>query len=573
MSRIPSFLQKTLFATAALSCMATSCLAKESLPNVELTGGLLFQIIASEFALQRQDPASAFQTYMQTARTTKDPRLAKRAFEIADGAHAFEQAAEAARLWENLSPENVDAQLAKVLSQIRQGDLSNKTQENAKKLILQAQTESEKLKRFSAITLQAELGSQEKQQVLNFVRPLAAVCHDKKEAALTLAKLYRQTGNEEIGRRYAKEAWEQLPDNTVALLEYADCLMSHESQQAIRILERFVQKHPQDYDAQLGLAKAYARTQNKEGVKKQLQILEPFTQTLPNLAFTLASVCDNVGLMDETKRFLMIFERTAKKQNAFSDRLPRTYLSLGMIDYRQHHYEAAAEWFNQVEKNSEFYPQARLFLAQSLAANKQFEQALKVLDKTEVKGKIRTDFLHKRAQILYESGKNSQAYNAMKEALDSDPKNASILFQCAIMANDLKRLDEAEKYLLKAIELYPNEADFYNTLGYLWIDNNIKIKQARPMIEKALSIEPNNAAYLDSMGWLLYREGNFKQAQYYLEKAVSIFKDKEIMLHLIEIYQLQGNTPQAMEILRQLLKQSPDDPAIHSLMDRLNLHF
>ena len=121
---------------------------------------------------------------MQTARTTKDPRLAKRAFEIADGAHAFEQAAEAARLWEDLSPENVDAQLAKVLSQIRQGDLSNKTQENAKKLILQAQTESEKLKRFSAITLQAELGSQEKQQVLNFVRPLAAVCHDKKEAAL-----------------------------------------------------------------------------------------------------------------------------------------------------------------------------------------------------------------------------------------------------------------------------------------------------------------------------------------------------------------------------------------------------
>ena len=134
MSRIPSFLQKALFTTAALSCMASSCPAKESLPNVELTGGLLFQIIASEFALQRQDPASAFQTYMQTARTTKDPRLAKRAFEIADGAHAFEQAAEAAALWENLSPQNVAAQLAKVLSQISQGDLSNKTQEIEKKL-------------------------------------------------------------------------------------------------------------------------------------------------------------------------------------------------------------------------------------------------------------------------------------------------------------------------------------------------------------------------------------------------------------------------------------------------------
>ncbi len=573
MSRIPSFLQKVLFTTAALSCMASSCPAKESLPNVELTGGLLFQIIASEFALQRQDPASAFQTYMQTARTTKDPRLAKRAFEIADGAHAFEQAAEAAALWENLSPQNADAQLAKVLSQIRQGDLSNKTQERAKKLISEAPSESDKLKRFTAIALQAELGSQEKQQLLNFIRPLAALCHDKKEAALTLAKLYRQTGNEELGQRYAKAAWEQLPDNTVALLEYADSLMTDQSQQAIQILERFVQKHPKNYDAQLGLAKAYARTQNKEGVKKQIQILEPFTETLPNLAFTLASVCDNVGLLDETKRYLMIFERTAKKQNVFLDRLPRTYLSLGMIDYRQHHYEAASEWFNQVEKNSEFYPQARLFLAQSFAADKQFEKAIEVLEKTAVKGKIKTDFLHKRAQILYESGKNSQAYDAMKEALKSDPKNATILFQSAIMANELKRIDEAEKYLLQAIELYPNEADFYNTLGYLWVENNIKIKQARPMIEKALSMEPDNAAYLDSMGWLLYREGNLKQAQQYLEKAVAILKDKEILLHLAEVYQLQGNTPEAMKILRELLKQTPDDPVINSLMDRLNLRF
>lgn len=152
-------------------------------------------------------------------------------------------------------------------------------------------------------------------------------------------------------------------------------------------------------------------------------------------------------------------------------------------------------------------------------------------------------------------------------------KNATILFQCAIMANELKRINEAEKYLLQAIELYPNEADFYNTLGYLWVENNVKIKQARPMIEKALSMEPNNAAYLDSMGWLLYREGNFKEAQQYLEKAVAILKDKEILLHLAEIYQLQGNTPQAMKILRDLLKQTPDDPAINSMMDRLNLRF
>lgn len=114
-----SFLKKSLCSAAALVCLINSSWAKETLPNVELTGGLLFQIIASEFALQRNDPATAFQTYMQTARTTKDPRLAKRAFEIADGARAFEQAGEAAKLWEDLSPKNSDARLANLLTELR----------------------------------------------------------------------------------------------------------------------------------------------------------------------------------------------------------------------------------------------------------------------------------------------------------------------------------------------------------------------------------------------------------------------------------------------------------------------
>ena len=316
----------------------------------------------------------------------------------------------------------------------------------------------------------------------------------------------------------------------------------------------------------MGLAKAYARTQNKSGVQKQIQILEPFSQTLPSLAFTLATVCDTVGLTDETKRYLMTFERLAKDQKVLLDRLPRAYLSLGIIDYKQKHYGAAADWFKQVDASSEFFPQSRLLLAQSLAAEKKYDAAIDILAETKVEGKVRTEFLHKRAQILYEAGRTSKAYSTMKEALATDKENATLLFQCAIMANELKKLDEAEKYLQDAI-------GYYHTLGYLWIDNNIKLKQARPLIEKALTMEPDNAAFLDSMGWLYFREGDLEKAQNFLEKAVKKLNDKEILLHLVEVYQAQGQTAKAMKILRPLLKENADDPVINSLMDRLHLRF
>ena len=568
-----SSIKKSLCSAIALCCMAAPVLAKETLPNVELTGGLLFQIIASEFALQRHDLGTAFQTYMQTARTTKDPRLAQRAFEIADAAHAFDLAGDAAKLWETLAPQNENAQLANLLSQIRQSENSESLAKKAHKLIAESANQTEKLQRFQAIAIQAELGNWQPQEMLNFLRPLASLCKEQKEAALTLAKLYRRTDNAELGEHYAKIAWQQLPDSSAALLEYADVLISKQPKESIRLLENFVRKHPKNYDAQLGLAKAYSRTQNKKGVEKQIQVLDSFAQTLPDLAFTLASVCDNVGLTDETKRYLMMFERQAKDRKSFQDRLPRTYLSLGMIDYKLQHFKAAAEWFRQVDEGSEFYPQSRLFLAQSLAAEKQYKEALDVLNKTKVDERLQTEFLYKKAQILYDQGSIRQSYEEMKKALKTDPDNAALLYQCAIVANELHRLSEAEKYLQDAIGFHPNEADFYNTLGYLWVDNNVKLDQAQPLIEKALEMKPDNAAYLDSMGWLLFRKGQLAEAQKYLEKAVSILKDKEILLHLAEVYQMQGKTQKAMEILRPMLKENADDPVVNALMDRLHLRF
>ena len=53
------------------------------LPEVELTGALVFQLMAAELALQRGDAASAFAAYLSAARQTRDPRLARRAAEIA----------------------------------------------------------------------------------------------------------------------------------------------------------------------------------------------------------------------------------------------------------------------------------------------------------------------------------------------------------------------------------------------------------------------------------------------------------------------------------------------------------
>src|SRR3954466_9710340 len=69
------------------------------LPANELTQGLLYEFLLAEIAGQRGNVGVAAQTYTELARRTRDPRVARRATEIAIFARMTATAAEAARIW------------------------------------------------------------------------------------------------------------------------------------------------------------------------------------------------------------------------------------------------------------------------------------------------------------------------------------------------------------------------------------------------------------------------------------------------------------------------------------------
>jgi len=77
-----------------------------TIPDVELTRELLFQILASEIAAQRGEYGRATATYLNIARETRDPRVARRATELALAGRSLEAALPAAELWHELEPDS-----------------------------------------------------------------------------------------------------------------------------------------------------------------------------------------------------------------------------------------------------------------------------------------------------------------------------------------------------------------------------------------------------------------------------------------------------------------------------------
>jgi tetratricopeptide (TPR) repeat protein len=68
---------------------------------------------------------------------------------------------------------------------------------------------------------------------------------------------------------------------------------------------------------------------------------------------------------------------------------------------------------------------------------------------------------------------------------------------------------------------------------------------------------------------VLFRLGEFELALDYLERAYRALEVPEVMAHLIDVQWALGNQTQALAMLEQALTESPDDPYLTDVRDRL----
>jgi tetratricopeptide (TPR) repeat protein len=120
-----------------------------------------------------------------------------------------------------------------------------------------------------------------------------------------------------------------------------------------------------------------------------------------------------------------------------------------------------------------------------------------------------------------------------KENSISEATLATNLFDVYDMAG---MPDRAEAYLRRALALEPESVVRYNALGYFLIDRDRNIEEGLMLCEKGLELNPNSSGANHWKGWGLYKQGNYKEALMFLEKADSLklIFNYNLFLHLEE---------------------------------------
>lgn len=213
-------------------------------------------------------------------------------------------------------------------------------------------------------------------------------------------------------------------------------------------------------------------------------------------------------------------------------------------------HKEAIETYDRIKTNSPVWLQVQINKAFSYNALKEVDRAktiLKGIAKDNPK-EIAPIIALGRVLLNHKDYKEAAVYYTKALELIKKPlrEHWVYYFRRGIAYERTNQWDLAEKDLLQALKLNPDEPDVMNYLGYSWVDQNKNLDQAIDLIKKAVSKRPRSGEIVDSLGWAYYRLKVFDKAVQALEKAVILKPDDPVINdHLGDAYWKVGRKMEA----------------------------
>lgn len=528
------------------------------LPAQELTEPLLYEMLLAEIALQRGDRTLAAQTYAELAKRTKDPRIARRAVEVANFARTPQFALEAARVWHEADAESVQAlqTLTALLVNARKVDEAEPYL--AKLLERDGEAAAGGFMQLGRLLA----ANPDKGANLRLVRSLAARHPEVPQAQLAIAQAALAANDDAAALAAARRAAQMRPGWDAAAIYEAQVLQRQSTALAAASLAAYLEQYPKSREARLAYARLLAGERRYPEARAEFEKL-------------LAAFPDNgdvryaVGLLALQLKDYATAEASLKRLLEMGFRDPNgVRFTLGQAAEEQKKWQEAIQWFESIPQGEQYLP-ARLRIASVMGKQGRLGEARAYLRALEADDEQRVQVLIAEAQLLRDANQHGDAFDLLGKALQARPEQPELLYDHALTAEKLERFDVLESSLRALIRLRPDYAHAYNALGYSYADRNLRLPEARKLIERALELSPDDYYIIDSMGWVLYRMGDLKGAAEQLRRAYLGRPDAEIGAHLGEVLWKMGERIEAERVWQEVQKSHPENETLQKTLKRL----
>lgn len=352
------------------------------------------------------------------------------------------------------------------------------------------------------------------------------------------------------------------PNNSDFKIVLADIYVElEEDDQAMHLLHDIDSTDPNYLQSLLQLADLHQAQGLFEVAEQKLFEAKRHDPNEKIIDLALAELLFSIGKFNQCIHF---YERLLKETERLGDisivsRLAEAYAALGQ-------YEKAFEFFQSANSDD---PDMLFKYGLTAFHLKRMEVAISVWERL-----IKVDphyyaLYYYLGKAYHDEGMFTEAYDIVREGLRYDEHNAKLFYLAAMLAYSNNELKESESFILRAIELNPDDRN--TTLFY--IEMLSETEEFEKIIQFITHIGKSNV-YDPIFEWELARAYNElddpeNAAIHYTNALKTFSKDviflKEYGLFLAEL----GQTENAINILQRYLKIEPMDDDIMEYVGRL----
>jgi len=385
---------------------------------------------------------------------------------------------------------------------------------------------------------------------------------DVAEGHWAVAQAAVAAGKTDMALAEARRAVALKPDWDVAVVFEAELYLGSEPQKGLTLLKKYLEAHPDDKDIRLFYARALLNQKQFAAARDEFQRLLNDRPDSPDLAFAIALISMQMGDYARAEKELQqALSKGGKEEST-------VHYYLAQLNEARQNDTAALEHYREV-KDGEYGYAARLREVALLDKAGKLGEAREALHRAVAKtDQQRAQLIMIDAQLLREDKKYETSYQVLVQGLEKFPENPDMLYQAAMAADKLDKVELFEQLIRKLIKIAPDNAHAYNALGYSLLDRNTRIPEAMKLVEKAYQLAPDDAAIIDSMGWGSYLLGNLDKSVEFLNRAFTANPDPEIAAHLGEVLWKRGDKVGASKVWADSAKANPDNEALKAVMKR-----
>jgi tetratricopeptide (TPR) repeat protein len=564
-----------------------------------LDGRLFYEVLIGELELQQGEAGNAFETILDAARRVGDEQLFRRAVDIALQARAGDRALQAASAWRVAQSDSLDAirvQLQVMSALNRVDDMGEPLQ-----ALLQLTPEAGRSGLIAAIPRLLQRAPDHKQaaQLVDRVIDAYKDAPATRVAALVASgRAWAAADDADRSLGLAREAHAADAAAPGPILLALDLMAKRpEAEELVRSRMKAETVEPA---MRLAYVRVLMGTQRFVDAVAQLDRVALEQPNLPEPFLTLGALNLEMHQPELAEKALLRYVQLVQGPVATSSPVPATspsadapaaadvdgpdsatssqsqglvqaWLMLAQAAEQRRDYTAAENWLSKIEdpkRALEVQTRRATLLARQgrIADAREAIRQAPEREADDARAKLVAE-----AGVLREVKRWGDAFEVLEDAAQRFPNDPDVLYEQAMVADKMERMDDMERLLRRVIALKPDNAHAHNALGYSLADRSQRLPEARQLIQRALEISPGDPFITDSLGWVEFRLGNTAQALTLLRQAYASRPDVEIGAHLGEVLWASGQVEEARRIWAESRGRDSANDVLRETLARLKV--